>query len=212
MRFLPFCLVVLTLAGCAERPLLREALPPLTTALAPLPQPEIVETPPVSVPGGAEAPAPPPAPPRPAFLYTRTDSELRLAYADGLGGLLNAAATPSQARRMSAADVRAWLDVLGRTDPASEQFARRSLGPVLREGAVVAYSVLNSNPVGCARMRETLFVAVPEKHQGEARPYVGLIVRDACGGPFSLRCTNVGGSLTESGGRPRVCTATPRGR
>src|SRR5690606_21572625 len=103
------------------------------------------------------------------YLYTRTDADLRLAYVDGLSGLLNAAATPAQARRVAPADVRAWLDVLGGVNPAAAAYVRRQLGPVISEGALAAYAITGSNPSPCARMSETLFIGVPEKHQGSSR-------------------------------------------
>lgn len=209
---LPGSLAVLVLAaGCAPRPPLREALPPLTTYLPAAPT---APTPAEDAPPPAASPSPSPSPPpAPVFLYTRTDADLRLAYVDGLSNLLNAAATPAQVRRLAPADARAWLDVLGGVNPAAATFVRARLGPVLAEDALVAYAVGGSNLTSCARFSETLFVGVPEKHQSRERPYVGLIARDACegDGELCLRCANVGGAPSD-GARPRVCTPAPCGR
>lgn len=208
MRPLLLLALLLLAAGCAPRPPLREALPPLTTYLPPASVPE------AAAPAAAPVPAAEPAAaPAPVFLYTRTDADLRLAYTDGLADLLNAAATPAQARRLPPADARAWLDVLAGVNPAAAAFVRTRLGPVLAEDALVAYAVGGSNPASCARLSETLFLAVPEKDQDRERPYVGLIARDVCegSGDLCLRCTNVGGMPAE-GARPRVCTPAPCGR
>jgi hypothetical protein len=219
MRPLLLLGLLAVVAGCASRaPLMREALPPLTTVLPALPEPApvVIEST-AAAPGGAVAepapPPPPPPPPPPVYLYTRTDADLRLAYADGLSGLLNAAVAPGQVRRLSPGDAHAWLGVLERANPRAGRFMRASLGPVLAEGALVAYAVGGSNPTSCARFGETLFVGVPEKYQGDGRPYVGLIARDACegSGNLCLRCTSVGGA-TVDGARPRVCTPAPCGR
>src|SRR5690606_9148408 len=194
------------LAGCASEAPLREALPPLE-GFAP-PTAEAERTASASEP--VEAPAPVPI--RPVYLYERTDEDLRLAYADGLASLLNAPATPEQARRLSPDEARSWLAFLQEVNAEAASFARNALGPTLREDALVAYALPGSNPASCARLRETLFVAVPERHQSDARPFVGLIVRDACGdGAPCLRCTNVGGAAV-GGRRPRVCAVSPCGR
>ena len=95
---------------------------------------------------------------------------------------------------------------LRRVSPESERYARQQLGPVLQEPALVAYARPGSNDAGCARMRETLFVSVPERHQTANRRYVGLIVREACGdaGRLCLRCTPVLGE-SPGGTRAQVC-------
>ena len=205
-------LALLALAGCSPTAPLREALPPLTTELAPVS---------VLVTYQGEGPAEAAdetrtvvaAAPAPVYLYTRTDADLRLAFADALSGLLNAAVTPAALRRASPADARSWLDVLEGTHPSAAAFVRGRLGPALAEPALVAYVASGTSSASCSRMAETLFIAVPERHQGPERPYVGFVAHDACEGTgaFCLRCTSVGGAPSGEA-RPRVCTLARCGR
>lgn len=199
-------LALFVLSGCASNAPLRTALPPLESRVpprveAPLPEPLSVEV---------TLPTPPP-PPRPVYLYTRTDEDLRVAFADGLALLLNRATTPAQPRRASPDEARAWLGFLRQADPTASAAVLEHLGPVLNEQALVAYVLPGSNPASCARLRETLFIGIPERHQTASRPYAGFIAQDGCSESACLRCVTVSGQSVD-GRRPRVCTLGPCGR
>ena len=142
-------------------------------------------------------------------LYAQSEDALRLAFTDGMFGLYRAETNPADAQRLDRAAIQTWLTDLALVSPRAVEFARATLGPVLEQRFVVGLLLPDASQVGCASIRDVLYIPVPERFQGPDRPFTGYIIQDACdvaSGELAPFC--VGGFGTTESGSACSCTCT----
>lgn len=142
-------------------------------------------------------------------LYVENEDALRLAFTDGLFGLYRAEMDPADAQRLDRDEIEVWLTDLALISPRAVEFARDILGPVLEQRFVVGLLLRDASQVGCASLRDVLYIPVPERFQGPERAFTGYIVQDACdlsSGDLAPFCA--GGFGISDGGTACSCTCT----
>src|SRR5690606_15951968 len=82
--------------------------------------------------------------------------------------------------RLDRAEIETWLTDLALSSPRAVAFAHEALGPVLDQPYLVGFVLPDANPAECASLRDVLYVPVPERFQGEQRPFTGFLVQDTC--------------------------------